>query len=99
MMIAALIVVAAIFLVSTYNYFRPELYGKWTSQDTNTSIIFYDDGTIKVSDVQYTPYFELISPTKMRYVIEDKIFEMYFKIDGRILYWGMDENNLESFRR
>ena len=35
----------------------------------------------------------------MEYTIEGKTFLMTYQIKDKKLYWGMDENTLESFKR
>ncbi len=80
-----------------YYYFNPSIYGSWVSQITNEKITFNKDGTIELEQADYSPHFEIISPTRIRYIIDNKGFEMYYAIDGRTLYWGMDENSLEVF--
>ncbi|OON94599.1 MAG: hypothetical protein ATN33_04230 [Epulopiscium sp. Nele67-Bin001] len=85
------------FIHRAYYYFNPSIYGSWVSQITNEQITFNKNGTIVLENESYSPNFEIISPTKIRYIVGGKGFEMYYAIEGRTLYWGMDENSLEVF--
>lgn len=95
----ALIGVGACSLYGIERYNKPQLYGKWISTETHEEIAFNEDGTVTLNDVIYTPKFQLISPNKMLYTIEDKQFETYYHIDGRYLDWGMSETEVEQFKR
>lgn len=94
-----LIGIGACSLYSIEKYNNPVLYGKWISKETQEEIVFHEDGTVTLNDVIYTPKFQLVSPNKMLYTIEEKQFETYYHIDGRYLEWGMSETEVEQFKR
>ncbi len=91
------VILLLFFSYHAYEYFNPDLYGSWVSQITNEKITFNKNGTIDLDSAVYSPNFEIISPTKIRYIVDNKGFEMHYRIEGRNLYWGMDEDSLEVF--
>ncbi len=92
-----ILVFVSLYILSRYR--NPALYGEWTSVTTSQTIRFNQNNTVELEDSFYKPYFEIVSPSKMLYIVDEKIFDMYFELDGRILYWGIDKNNLEKFER
>ncbi|ONI45546.1 hypothetical protein AN641_03890 [Candidatus Epulonipiscioides gigas] len=96
--------ITAIFTVglsinSTYDYFNPKIFGNWTSTVTSEQVQFEKDGNVKVGDIKDYAYYEILSPTRLIYVIEDMSFDMYYEIEGTTLYWGENKDNLEIFKR
>ena len=43
--------------------------------------------------------FVLLAPNRLSYTIDDKVFEMYYTLEGRTLKWGMSEDVCEVFKR
>ncbi|OOB77688.1 MAG: hypothetical protein BEN19_01435 [Epulopiscium sp. Nuni2H_MBin003] len=82
-----------------YNYFNPTIYGAWRSTSTDQIVEFRRNGEVIIGNTDYIAYIEVISPTKMRYIVDNKTFEMYYQIEGRKLYWGLDIDDLEEFNR
>ncbi|OON90991.1 MAG: hypothetical protein ATN32_02865 [Candidatus Epulonipiscium fishelsonii] len=75
----------------------PELVGTWYSKETGEKIIFNKNGSVELEHVNYIPQYEIITPTKMIYTINNQIFEMNFRIENNLLYWGLNE--LEIFSK
>lgn len=86
-------------LYSIEKYNNPPLHGTWKSQETGESIKFNKNGTVKINHVEYVPEYEILSATRMQYNIQDKQFEMAYRLDGRILEWGMSPEQMETFER
>lgn len=86
-----------LYSVHSYNY--PSIYGKWESTQTNRRVKFNKDGTVTLQTEGSTPIFTLISSNKMNYTVDKKVFEMYYNIEGRTLYWGQNEDSVEIFIR
>lgn len=91
------IAVGSLYGVEKFN--NPSLEGTWQSIDTGEMITFSKDGEVKVKDSTYIPKYEVVSPNKMQYTIEDKDFTMQYFIEGRILKWGIEGQELEEFKR
>lgn len=99
MCISALILFCLVTLYMLYTYNQPRLYGRWQSQETNKIVSFKKDGTVILEDINKKCEFTLLSPNKMTYIIDDRLFEMYYELDGRQLKWGMNKESLEVFKR
>lgn len=93
------VVVGSGILYGVQQYNNPTIFGKWQSEETNYSVDFNENGTVVLEKSEYNPTFAIISPNKMNYTIDEKVFEMYYHIDGRTLYWGQTEDTLETFKR
>lgn len=86
-----------LYTIEQYN--EPKLVGTWISKETGEEVTFNSDGTMTLNEVIESPTYQILSPSKMLYNIEEKQFEMYYNLDGRILSWGLNENNIENFDR
>lgn len=72
---------------------------KWKSEETGIVLTFTNEGKVVFNSDLPSGTYHIISPTTMEYTIEGKTFLMTYQIKDKKLYWGMDENTLESFKR
>lgn len=86
-------------LYSVEKYSNPNLEGKWKSEETGEVIKFTKKGTIELENGAYFPKYTVLTPNKMKYTIDDKDFMMQYEIEGRILKWGLEGQDLEEFKR
>ncbi|OON97670.1 MAG: hypothetical protein ATN31_07935 [Candidatus Epulonipiscioides saccharophilum] len=96
---AALCIFFVVVVNYANNYFNPPLVGEWKSDQTNEIIYFNETGSVRVGSNNNYATYELLTPTKMSYIVDDKKFNMYYELDGRTLYWGPDKNSSEIFKR
>ncbi len=80
-------------------YSTPTLIGAWRSKETGEQIIFTEDGLVKFNNTAKTGSYIILSATKMEYTIDNKTFVMHYYIEGRELFWGIDDDSLENFSR
>ncbi|MGL4798833.1 MAG: hypothetical protein ACRCWY_05470 [Cellulosilyticaceae bacterium] len=99
MCVSILVIFCAVTLYGIHTYTNPSIYGKWCSLETNKTIEFKKDGKVILEDSSQKPTFKLLEPHQMSYSVEQKVFDMYYALEGRELKWGMDETNVESFKR
>ena len=85
--------------IKLFDYYTyPPLIGKWVSQETGKTVYFTDKGTVKV-DKQEQGVYTIDSPNLMKYDIDGYTFDMIYEIDGRVLTWGEEGEELEVFER
>lgn len=75
------------------------LYDKWESTESSTIVKFYKNGKVKIEGEDISANFLLLNEDKMEYTVEGKKFNMYYKVDDDLLYWGVNLDNLEKFTR
>ena len=75
------------------------LIDTWQSEETNQILSFTTDGRVISKSNPSINTYRIISPTLLEYTIDDKTFQMYYHIEDDILYWGLNELNLEKFNR
>ncbi|WP_054742977.1 hypothetical protein [Cellulosilyticum ruminicola] len=94
------VLVASFFILNfTAAYEQPTLVGTWVSTETDASVKFTEDEHVKLSTSTLIGTYHIISPNTMEYTIDGLTFIMSYHIEGRYLYWGMDEETLECFKR
>ena len=86
-------------LLGVHTYNTPDIYGKWQSEETKKIIEFKQDGTVILKTANEVGEFELLTPNKLSYTIQDKLFIMYYILEGRTLKWGFSKENVEVFKR
>lgn len=99
LLIISVLAVSFLVLKSMNYYENPTLIGKWVSTETGDTIKFTEDENVKVSASSLTGTYHIISPNTMEYTIDGLTFTMYYRIEGRYLYWGMNDEALECFKR
>ena len=77
----------------------PGLSGTWQSEETGQVIRFTNKGTVVLKDNSKTGVYRIISTNTMEYTIDDLTFTMTYRIEEGMLYWGIDEENIERFNR
>lgn len=97
--IVGVLAVSFFVLDFTSTYENPGLVGKWVSTETGESIKFTEDEHVKLSSSTLTGTYHIISPNTMEYTIDGLTFTMFYRIEDRYLYWGMNEETLECFKR
>lgn len=80
-------------------YEHPSLVGKWKSVETGQVIHFTNNGKVKLRATHQTGYYQIESPSKMVYTLEDKNFNMYYVLEDRQLAWGITPDKMEHFVR
>lgn len=93
------LVVCFFILKLTYMSQNAVLQSKWRSEETGQVLTFTDDNKVKLEDSTTIGIYYIRAPEKMEYTIEDKSFQMIYRIDGNKLYWGIDPENLECFSK
>ncbi|MEF9960450.1 MAG: hypothetical protein RR448_12285 [Niameybacter sp.] len=86
-----------LYTIERYN--QPELVGKWVSTETGDVVGFNENGTLSLNDSTQMSTYKILSPNQLLYNIEDKQFEMYYNLEGRILTWGLSVDTVETFKR
>lgn len=86
-------------LYGTEHYNNPALYGKWQSIETGDVVEFRKNGTVVVDETKDNPEYEILSPNRMQYTVNDKDFVMQYNLEGRVLKWGIEGQELEEFTR
>ncbi|WP_010166327.1 hypothetical protein [Candidatus Epulonipiscium viviparus] len=95
----AILLTLGITINFAYKYFNPQLLGEWTSTSTNENIKFEKNGNVRVGTNPKYAYYEILSPTKMLYIVGDISVDMYYELEGRTLYWGESADNIEIFKK
>lgn len=98
-LIISILILSFFSLAFVKSYETPTLLGRWISEETGTILEFTSKGTVIIKDSTMKGIYHIISPDTMEYTINDFSFIMSYAIEGRNLYWGIDENHLESFVR
>lgn len=96
-MVFSCICAATLYGIHTYN--TPGLFGRWQSEETQKIVEFKKDGRVILKESTVKPTFVLLAPNRLSYTIDDKVFEMYYTLEGRTLKWGMSEDVCEVFKR
>ncbi|MGL4736790.1 MAG: hypothetical protein ACRCW2_04980 [Cellulosilyticaceae bacterium] len=100
--ITSIFVITLLCICTLYGYERysnPTLQGKWQSEETGEVVTFTKDGQVVLEGMNKPAIYEKIAPGKMRYTIDDKVFQMRYELEGRQLSWGVEGENLEIFMR
>lgn len=97
--IVGVLVVSFFVLDFTADYENPTLVGKWVSTETGATIKFTADEHVNLSTSTLTGTYHIISPNTMEYTIDGLTFTMIYRIEDRYLYWGINEETLECFKR
>lgn len=79
-------------------YTSPQLVGKWVSKETGKIVNFTKTGIVKVDNKKEGKY-KIYSSNQMDYEINNYLFKMNYEINGRVLSWGIDGEELEQFER
>ncbi|ONI41658.1 hypothetical protein AN639_03290 [Candidatus Epulonipiscium fishelsonii] len=96
-LLAATIIIISFYLINSHN--TPDIVGTWYSEETGEKIIFNENGSVELENVNYIPKYEIITPTKMIYTINNQVFEMNFRIEDNQLYWGISEPEIFSKKK
>ena len=99
LLIISVLAVSFLTLGSMNNYENPSLTGKWISTETGATVKFTQDERVILSASPLTGTYHIISPNTMEYTIDDLTFTMSYRIEGRYLYWGMNDEAQECFKR
>lgn len=83
----------------TYKNQAPSLTHKWQSDETGVILTFTEEGTVTFENELPNGTYHIMSPNTMEYTIDNKTFLMFYRIDEKKLYWGVNEEALESFSR
>lgn len=73
------------------------LVGTWTSEETGVVLTFTKEGKVTFKDNLSQGIYRIISPNTIEYTIDNMSFEMFYTIEEGKLYWGIDEENKETF--
>ena len=98
-LIVSVLAISFLILETTNDYENPSLIGKWVSTETGITIKFTKDERVIISASSLTGTYHIISPNTMEYTIDGLTFTMFYRIEDRYLYWGMNEEALECFKR
>lgn len=82
-----------------YKNQAPSLTHKWQSDETGVILTFTEEGTVTFENGLPNGTYHIMSPNTMEYTIDNKTFLMFYRIDEKKLYWGVNEEALESFSR
>jgi len=83
----------------TYKNQAPSLTHKWQSDETGVILTFTNEGTVTFENDLPNGSYHIMSPNTMEYTIDNKTFLMFYRIEKDKLYWGVNEDALESFSR
>lgn len=75
------------------------LQSTWRSEETGQELTFTDQDCVQIKGSSSSGIYHILSPDTMEYTIDGKTFKMIYHIEGKKLYWGLDENSLECFRK
>lgn len=99
LLIVSVLAVSFLTLGSMNDYENPSLIGKWLSTETGSTVKFTEDERVVLSASSLTGTYHIISPNMMEYTIDGLTFTMSYRIEGRYLYWGINDEALECFKR
>lgn len=99
LLIVSVLAVSFLTLGSMNDYENPSLTGKWVSTETGETVKFTQDEHVTLSASSLIGTYHIISPNTMEYTIDNLTFTMSYRIEGRYLYWGINDEALECFRR
>lgn len=77
----------------------PSLTHKWQSDETGVILTFTNEGTVTFENNLPNGSYHIMSPNTMEYTIDNKTFLMFYRVEKDKLYWGINEEALESFSR
>lgn len=85
------------FLKIMYNRQNITLQNTWQSTETGQILSFNVDGSVDIKGKPLNAIYHIISPNRMEYTVDGKTFQMIYRIEDAILYWGLSEMSLERF--
>lgn len=90
---------AAGILYSMQKSDKPVLQRKWQSEETGVCLTFHSDGVVTFDAPLPSDTYYIVSPDTMEYTINNRTFLMTYHIKDKKLYWGLNEETLECFKK
>lgn len=97
--IFSFLIIAFTVLVLIKKYESPVLTHTWQSEETGIILTFTPDGKVTYMDDLPNGTYHIVSPNTLEYTVMDHTFIMLYYIEDGKLYWGLDADNVECFKR
>lgn len=73
------------------------IVGTWISEETGIVLTFTKEGKVTFKDGLSEAIYRIISPNTIEYTVDNMSFQMIYTIQDGKLYWGVDEEHMETF--